>query len=618
MDLQIGGAGKESKERPKRVVGQETWIAKKGKTPHLKSTQTVYVNFMLIKSVNKCPQKRIRIWDSTHIVFSMRSIKETGLLALITLYLCACLNSNAQTVVKATVSFSATNSGMVLNRSFCGLSYEKSKLTGGLFVATNTALIDMFGQIAPAFLRIGGNSVDTTCWGGISNKTPITAAQVDAFAGFINALPSNWQVIYGINMSVNSPSNCAAEAAYAENALGSRLLGFEIGNECDLYSVNGIRSTNYTFAKFLPQWQALAAAITNSVPGWATTNRGNGWALTGPATAGNTEGYTVPFASDEAGVISLLTQHYYRANGQNSNSTLALLLEPDPKLPGTVSNVVMAATAAKLPLGFRMDECGSFYNGGAPNVSDAYGTALWTLDLMFTIALDGGQGVNFHGGGDGPGYTPIADNGTAVVQARPEFYGLKLFSLVSQPGNVIPAAVSLSSNINFTAYGVRHPSGEISAVLINKETNDAVQVTINLGAIVSAATMIELTGPALDSTNGYTIGGAAINADGSWSGGVQSVTPAVNGVLTLTVPPISAILLNPVLPAATNLLFSVTGNKMDFRWPSNYTGWLLQSNSVSLAISNNWFTIPAATTTNQLQVKIGPDKQNVFYRLIPP
>ena len=98
---------------------------------------------------------------------------------------------------------------------------------------------------------------------------------------------------------------------------------------------------------------------------------------------------------------------------------MALLLQPDTSLPGTVSNIVAAATAASLPLGFRTDECGSFYNGGAPNVSDAYGTALWTLDFMFTCALNGGQGVNFHGGGDGTGYTPIADNGTTVVQARP-------------------------------------------------------------------------------------------------------------------------------------------------------------------------------------------------------
>jgi hypothetical protein len=96
------------------------------------------------------------------------------------------------------------------------------------------------------------------------------------------------------------------------------------------------------------------------------------------------------------------------------------------------------------------------------------------------------------------------------------------------------------------------------------------------------------------------------------------VTPAVNGVLTLTVPPISAILLNPVLPAATNLLFSVTGNKMDFRWPSNYTGWLLQSNSTGLTLSNGWFTIPGSSFTNALQVTIERGKTNVFYRLISP
>jgi hypothetical protein len=223
-------------------------------------------------------------------ILSASALSKLFALVLTTLLVCVSLNSHAQTVVTATVSFSSTNLGLTLNPAFCGLSYEKSKLTGNLFVSTNTALIKMFGQIAPAVLRIGGNSVDTTCWGGISNKTPITAAQIDAFAAFVKALPTNWHIIYGINMSVNSPTNCAAEAAYAANALGSSLLGFEIGNECDLYHGNGIRATNYTYAQFLSQWQVLAGAITNAVPGWAITNAGNGWVLTGPASAGNTEG----------------------------------------------------------------------------------------------------------------------------------------------------------------------------------------------------------------------------------------------------------------------------------------------------------------------------------------
>jgi Glycosyl hydrolase family 79 C-terminal beta domain len=523
---------------------------------------------------------------------------------------------SAQTVVQATVGFSSTNAGLALNPAFCGLSYEKSQLTGHLFVASDTNLIHMFSQIAPAVLRIGGNSVDRTCWGGLSNSTPITASEVDAFAGFVKALPTNWRVIYGINMAVNDTTNCAAEAAYVAGALGPHLLGFEIGNEPDLYHNNGIRPSTYTYAQFRLQWLAMAAAIVGAVPGWAVTNGGSGWTLTGPASASNTQGYTVPFAENEAGFISMVTQHYYRANGQSPSSTLQLLLQPDPNLPGTVSDIVAAATGANLPLGFRMDECGSFYNGGAPNVSDAYGTALWALDFMFTLALNGCQGVNFHGGGDGPGYTPIADNGTTVVQARPEFYALKMFSLVSQ-GRVIPAAVSLDSNINFTAYGVRRSNGGISAVLINKDTNDTVHVALDLGTDVSAARVMELTGPALDSTSGYTLGGAPINPDGSWAGGYQSEISATNGQLTVLVPPISAILLNPVVPPV-NIGFHATGNQLNLSWPSNYTGWTLQSNSANLTQTAGWFNVPGSNSTNGLLVTIVPAQSSVYYRLASP
>ena len=237
----------------------------------------------------------------------------------------------------------------------------------------------------------------------------------------------------------------------------------------------------------------------------------------------------------------MVTAHYYRANGQKPDSTLALLLKPDKNLVWNVQKVVSAATEAKLPMGFRCDEAGSFYNGGAPHVSNGYGTALWTLDFMFTEALNGCQGVNFHGGGSGPGYTPIADNGTTVVQVRPEFYGIKMFSMAGR-GNAVPATVSLGSPVNFTAYGVRRFDGGINVVLINKETDCSIQVTINLAAKATAESLV-LTGPALDSTSGYTIGGAVINPDGTWTGGFQPIPTTANGKLTLIVPPISAVLL---------------------------------------------------------------------------
>ncbi|HTV41973.1 MAG TPA: glycosyl hydrolase family 79 C-terminal domain-containing protein [Candidatus Sulfotelmatobacter sp.] len=487
------------------------------------------------------------------------------------------------TVVPATVSFSLSNPGLPLNPAFLGLSYDKSELTGSLFLTNDVSMIQMFSQIGPAVLRVGADSVDTTCWGGLSNTTPILPSQVDAFTGFIKALPTNWSVIYGINMSVNNPTNCAAEAAYAANDLGSSLLGFEIGNEPDEYANNGIRATNFTFAQFLSQWQAMAAAITNTVPGWAVTNGENGWTLTGPVSAYNTSGYTVPFAGDEAGVISMVTQHYYRGDGESPDATMALLLTPDTSLPGTVNTIATAASAAGLPLGYRTDECNSYYGGGSANVSDTYGTALWALDFMFTSAINGCQGVNFHGGGNTAIYTPIFDNGTNVVEARPVFYGMKMFSLLPR-GNVLPAVVSLGSDINFTAYGVREDSGATCAVLDNKETNDSVEVSIDLGSIATAAQMIELTGTNLASTNGYTIGGATINPDGTWAGGVQSVLSATNGQLTITVPPMSAVLLTPV--AAT--VYWTGASSADWTDSGNWV-----SNTVPTSASDVVFSYPS-------------------------
>lgn len=507
--------------------------------------------------------------------------------------------------VNATVSFSPTNKGLPLNRTFNGLSYEKLEIAKGFFTSNDLPLVKLFSLIGPAVLRVGGGTVDQTGWGGLSNTIPITAAEVATFAGFINALPTNWSVIYGINLLSNTPANCAAEATYVANALGPRLLGFQIGNEPEF----GFSQ----YSTFLGRWRPLAAAITNAVPGWAITNGGNGWTLTGAdAGQGQLSAYTDPFASDQSGVVSMVTQHYYRA-GPSTNDTMQLLLQPDPFLVKLVTNIVTAASG-HCPLGARIDECASYSAGGVVDVSDAFGAALWSLDFMSTVALNGGQGVNFHGGGQSP-YSPIVDNGTVVTVVGPEFYGLKMFSLIP-PGNVIPATVTLASNINFTAYGTRQAGGTISALLNNKEASNAVAVSVNLGPYVTGAQLIELTGPSLYSTSGYTLGGATINPDGSWSGSVQKILSVTNGQLTVYVPPISAILLNPELKPPV-LAFGINGNLLTLNWATNYGGWLLESNSSGLA-STNWSPVPGSGNTNRVQFTMPPSQSNVFYRLSSP
>jgi hypothetical protein len=377
---------------------------------------------------------------------------------------------------------------------------------------------------------MGGNSVDKTTWdpagpGKTSGK--IAPLDVDRLASFLKA--ANWQVIYGLNYATNTPTQVANEAAYAAKAFGAQLYGFEIGNEVDLYHSNGLRATTFTYADFLAEWRAYAAAIQAQVPGAP---------LTGPASAYNTAGYTTPFAKDEAAGISLLTQHYYRANGQLATSTIDLLLAPDPNLPTTLQALQKAS--ATLPRGFRLAEANSFYNGGAPNVSDAYGTALWAIDFLFTNALNGSAGVNFHGGGSGPGYTPIADDGTHVIEARPEFYGIYLVAQAA-PGNLLTTAVT-ANGLALSAYAVAADDGSTVLLLVNKDRTHAAAITASLGSAATSATLTVLTGTSLDSPKGTLLNGAAIGTDGSWAPVTTPSVAVAGSTLTLTVSPASAVL----------------------------------------------------------------------------
>jgi hypothetical protein len=195
-----------------------------------------------------------------------------------------------------------------------------------------------------------------------------------------------------------------------------------------------------------------------------------------------------------------------------------------------------------------------------------------------------------------------------------------MFSLLP-PGNVIPAVITPGSNTNFTAYGVRQADGAISALLNNKDPSNTVAVSVNLGpfgsgAVITGAQVIELTGASLYNTSGYTLGGATINPDGTWTGGVQAVLAVTNGQLTVNVPPASAFLVNPVL-ATPEIAVSANGSRLILNWPTNYTGWLLESNSTGLT-SANWIPVPGSANTNRLQIAIQPGQSDGFYRLAPP
>ncbi len=447
----------------------------------------------------------------------------------------------------ASLTVTATSTGS-LGPAFAGLSYEKSSIHQPLFTASNTNLIGLFKRLGPSVLRIGGNSVDQTVWnptGAGQTAGQVAPSDVASLAAFVKA--AGWQCLYGINLGgsatgATSPTLAAEEVAHASQQFGSSLLGIEIGNECDLYGNSGnYYAGNWSLAQFLTLWGQYRSAILATTPNVP---------VTGPADAGNESTWTIPFGqSVTKNEITLLTQHYYRANGQSPSSTAALLITPDSTLVSDLATLNSGAKGIGIP--YRMAECNSFYNGGASGVSNSYASSLWVIDYLFDCALGGAVGVNFHGGGNGTGYTPIADSNGTVVEARPEYYGILFFTLAGQ-GTLYTTQLS-AAGLNATAYAVKTSSGGLNIVVVNKDLAQNLALTTQLLQSANTATLLELTQlssgattPTLTATSGVTIQGASVNADGTFSPAAAYTLSSGSNQITCYVPALSAILIQVV------------------------------------------------------------------------
>ncbi len=439
-------------------------------------------------------------------------------------------------VAQASLAVTATSIGTIPPR-FMGLSYEKAAMTYSYFHVSNRNLIALFRRLGEGVLRIGGGSVDHVQWtaGSTGTHLQVTPVEIKALAGFLQA--TGWLCLYGVNLATSTPALAAEEVAYAVSVLGSNLLGIEIGNEPDEYGAPGnFFAGNWTLEDFLARWNMFRSAILQSAPQVA---------ITGPAAGGGNHitTWTVPFGqAATAAEITLLTQHYYRASGYSSTATASFLISPDPQLTGELA--MLKAGAEQLGIPYRISECNSFYNGGATGVSNSYASSLWVIDFLFDVALGGGTGVNLHGGGNGPGYTPISDNDGGVVEARPVYYGLLFFTLAGT-GTLLETQLSAGS-VDATAYAVRTATGGLSLMVVNKDTLQNLILTIETNQSIQTATLQAMTGPSLAATSGVTIQSATVNRDGSFF-------PASPGTLTPTGTQAACF-----IPALTAALISIT------------------------------------------------------------
>jgi autotransporter-associated beta strand protein len=109
------------------------------------------------------------------------------------------------------------------------------------------------------------------------------------------------------------------------------------------------------------------------------------------------------------------------------------------------------------------------------------------------------------------------------------------------------------------------------------------------------------------------------------SGNFTSVTGSAGSGKGFSFNPTTGILsvVQTIPPTPTNITFSVSGSNLTLSWPESYKGWILQSQTNSLAVgidtnSASWFDVSGSESVNTTNISINTANPTVFYRLRNP
>jgi len=260
---------------------------------------------------------------------------------------------------------------------------------------------------------------------------------------------------------------------------------------------------------YLDEWLALARAVAARVSG----------AKFGmPDVASRVEWLTEiaalwPTIQDPPHVTTLTHHYYFGGPATNPDVNIANLMAPATMAKVQKTADTATSAAARVNDRVRMTEGNTCYRGGKPGVSDVFASALWSADYSLLLASNNYSGVNLHGGtgksvansvggslpGDGlleqqgatpsqiatyphPFYTPIGTFGSEY-RLQPVARGLQLAGAFCG-GRLFKGdftAKLQTAGINATSYAAELPGGKRSIIILNKDLERDLEVTINFG-----------------------------------------------------------------------------------------------------------------------------------------
>ncbi len=431
--------------------------------------------------------------------------------------------------------------GRIMRPGFLGLSLEYSTIipyAGSDPAALDPAFVQLVRNLTPGQrpqLRIGGDSTDWAWWPTPSLRRPagiridLTPQWLQVTSALTRSL--NARVILGINLEADNQKLAAVEARTLVPSLGaSHVSALEVGNEPELYhsfgwyqNVRGFpvpgRSSEWSFPRYIEDFRRIDRALPPlplagpavGAPGWIRDTPG--FVATQPR-------------------VRIVTLHRYPLQqcgmpaASSKYPTIANILSPAASAGLADSVVPYVANAHAHGDAIRIDEMNTVSCGGARGVSNAFVSALWTVDALFEMARVGVDGVNIHTyrGATYELFTFKLTNGTWTAYVAPQYYGLLLFAQAAPPGSRLQSVAgtghatpsdgtrrgSIGSPIR--AWATRARDGRTRVVLINDDTRHARTVVVRAAGVAGAASVERLLAPGVHATSGVTLGGQSFGA----------------------------------------------------------------------------------------------------------
>ena len=293
----------------------------------------------------------------------------------------------------------------------------------------------------------------------------------------------------------------------------------------------------------------------------------------------------------------------------------------------TCSGTTKAAYVDGNPDALGLDQWGStgtgaqFWIGGGADTGDGTANLNGLVDEVYvfdrTLSLSEVQSLYNNNSLPGAAVLP----GAVTVAAGATLGGN---GAIGGPVNVLPGGtVSAGASIGTLVINNNLILGGNLMAEVNTSvspSNDLVVVTGTLTNSGTGTVTLSNLGPALVAGDSFTLFSKPLVNGGAMS---LITTPALTSGLVLSnrlaLDGSVLVVSSGSLPSnPTNVTYKVSNNTLTLGWPLNYTGWLLQSNSVGITSTNSWYVVPGSSATNGMSFTIDPAKPNVFYRLQHP